>query len=303
VRPISEQRRLVEQEGRKHSVLRGRWKQFHFENMPKLQRAFGCFLQVLHLKGLGQRNTLEVQLKDLEFEFSDLPPAFDDYRILFISDMHIDGMDALTNRITELIDSSDYDLCILGGDYTFSYGWKEGLDHSNLKRIVQKLIAKTRVVGILGNHDVYAVAELLDGMGVEILINDNTLIEKGQDNIHIAGIDDSHYFGSDDLSQATSGIEGESFKILAAHSPESLNKASHLGYNLYLTGHTHGGQVCLPGGTQIVRGASMPRKFLKGCWQCGKMSGYTTTGAGTSGLDVRFFCKPEIAMITLKRAR
>ena len=144
------------------------------------------------------------------------------------------------------------------------------------------------------------VAELLDGIGVEILINENTSIEKGGEKIFIAGIDDSHYYGADNLSLAGAGIDGWSFKLMLAHSPERLYQAQADGYALYLAGHTHGGQVCLPGGMQVVRGASLPRRFLKGKWHHGKMSGYTSNGAGTSGIDVRFFCKPEVVMITLR---
>ncbi|MBW8017509.1 MAG: metallophosphoesterase [Planctomycetes bacterium] len=281
--------------------MRGRCKRFHFENMPKVQRVFARFLRMFNLIEAGERNALMVGLREVEFELEDLPAGFDGFRVLFISDLHIDGMDALAAKLVEIIDSADYDICILGGDYTFKYGREEMVDHSNLKMIAKKLAAKSRVLGVLGNHDMYKVAELLDGIGVEMLINENTSIEKDGEKIHIAGIDDSHYYGTDNLSQADAGIDDISFKMMVGHSPERLVGAQGHGYGLYLAGHTHGGQVCLPGGTQIVRGASLPRRFLKGKWKYGKMSGYTSNGAGTSGIAVRFFCKPEIAIITLRR--
>ena len=302
MREISERRRLVEVEGRKHSVLRGRWQGFHFENMPKVQRAFGRFLQVFNLRARGERNALEVRQRDVEFELDGLAAGFDGYRVLFISDLHIDGMDALAGKLVEMIDSADYDICILGGDYTFQYGWAKGIDQSNLKMIAEKLVSKSRVLGILGNHDIYSVGEMLERIGVEMLVNDNTSIEKGGEKIYIAGIDDSHYYGADNVPQAGGGIDGWSFKVMVAQSPERLSEAQEQGYDLYLAGHTHGGQVCLPGGTQIVRGASLPRRFLKGKWHYGKMSGYTSNGAGTSGIAVRFFCRPEIAVITLRQS-
>lgn len=269
--------------------------------MPKVQRVFARFLRMFNLIEAGERNALMVGLREVEFELEDLPAGFDGFRVLFISDLHIDGMDALAAKLVEIIDSADYDICILGGDYTFKYGREEMVDHSNLKMIAKKLAAKSRVLGVLGNHDMYKVAELLDGIGVEMLINENTSIEKDGEKIHIAGIDDSHYYGTDNLSQADAGIDDISFKMMVGHSPERLVGAQGHGYGLYLAGHTHGGQVCLPGGTQIVRGASLPRRFLKGKWKYGKMSGYTSNGAGTSGIAVRFFCKPEIAIITLRR--
>jgi predicted MPP superfamily phosphohydrolase len=157
------------------------------------------------------------------------------------------------------------------------------------------------VVGVMGNHDRYSVAKVLDGIGVEMLINENTSIEKADEKIHIAGIDDCHYYGTDDMQLTGEGIDGGSFKVMIGHSPERLAEAQADGYDLYLAGHTHAGQVCLPGGTQIVKGASLPRKYLKGKWHYGKMKGYTSYGAGTSGTPVRFFCEPEVAIVTLRR--
>lgn len=301
MREISKQRQLVESEGREHSVLRGRWRGFHFENMPKVQRTFFRFLRLFRLNGIGERNTLKVQLRDVEFSFGNLPAAFDGFRILFISDLHIDGMDALTAKLLEIIDTVECDICVLGGDYTFHYGFIEQPDHSNLKLIAEKLISKTRVLGILGNHDMYSAAKVLDDVGVEMLINENASIEKASEKIYIAGIDDCHYYGSDNMPLAGEGIDGTSFKVMISHSPERLSYANQAGYDLYLAGHTHGGQVCLPGGTPIVRGVSLPRRFIKGKWYYGEMNGYTSNGAGTSGTAVRFFCEPEVALITLRR--
>jgi predicted MPP superfamily phosphohydrolase len=301
VREISDGRRFVEQERDKHSVIRGWRKTFHFENMPKVMRVFGRFLRLIKVDAIGERNTLKVRLKEIEFGFDDLPAEFDGFRVLFISDLHIDGMDALAAKLLEIVDSADYDICILGGDYTFAYGWLDQVDHSNLKMIAKKLVSKSRVLGVMGNHDMYSVAELLDGVGVEMLINENASVEIGGEKIYIAGIDDCHYYGTDDLSLAGAGIDGSSFKIMIGHSPERLIAAEARGYSLYLAGHTHAGQVCLPGGIAIVRGASLPRKFLKGKWNYKKMIGYTSYGAGASGIPVRYFCQPEVVVVTLKR--
>ena len=71
--------------------------------------------------------------------------------------------------------------------------------------------------------------------------------------------------------------------------------------SLYLTGHTHGGQICLPGGLPIITNAKTPRRYAQGLWQHGAMTGYTTTGVGVSVMPVRFFSKGEVAIITLRR--
>jgi predicted MPP superfamily phosphohydrolase len=89
---------------------------------------------------------------------------------------------------------------------------------------------------------------------------------------------------------------------MICHSPEQYPKVESAGFDLYLTGHTHGGQVCLPGGHILVKGASVPRKILKGKWRYHSMTGYTSRGVGSTSLPVRFFCPPEMTFITLKKS-
>lgn len=301
MRQISDQRRLVESEGIVHSVMRGWRGRFHFENMPRLQRMFGRLLDFFHLTGRGNSNTLEIYVNRFEVGLLRLPAGFDGFRILFVTDMHIDRADELTEKIAESVRSVDFDLCVLGGDYSTKHGWMERVDNSNLEKIIRILTAKGRTIGVLGNHDIYSIGAFLEELGVEMLVNENICIENNSDRMFIAGIDDCHYFGSDDIRLAGEGIADDVCKIMISHSPERLRQAAGAGYDLYLAGHTHGGQVCLPGGMQIVRGASMRRKYLRGRWQYKDMKGYTSSGAGTSGIAVRFFCRPEIALITLRQ--
>ncbi len=135
-----------------------------------------------------------------------------------------------------------------------------------------------------------------------MLLNENVCLEKNSEKIYLAGMDDCHYYGADDLELADAGITDSAFKIMICHSPEQYLKAESAGFDLYLTGHTHGGQVCLPGGGILVKGASVPRKILKGKWRYRSMTGYTSRGVGPSSIPVRFFCPPEMTFITLKRS-
>ena len=85
------------------------------------------------------------------------------------------------------------------------------------------------------------------------------------------------------------------------HSPELVPEAASAGMSLYLAGHTHGGQICLPGGLPIICHMAAPRRYATGLWRKGGMIGYTSTGVGTSGLPVRFNSRSEVALITLRR--
>ena len=301
MRSISDRRRLVEVEGRRHAVkrgLRGRW---HFENMPWLHTFLDWVLRISFIKRLGVRNALDLSVNEVEIEFDNLDGEFDGTRILLVTDLHIDGLDGLQEKLIEIAGGLDYDYCVLGGDYSFGGGKDCDSAFSSSREIAGALRKRSRVFGVLGNHDKYKMAEVLDECGVEMLINENVCIEKGGGKIYIAGLDDCHYYGADDVKSADSGIGEGGFKIMVCHSPERYREVHEMGYSLYLAGHTHGGQVCLPGGIEVVTAATVPRHFLTGSWEYDGMAGYTSRGVGASGVAVRFFCRPEITVITLRR--
>lgn len=302
MRKISEQRRLVEEEGHRHAVKRGRIGILHFENLPFLKYTFNIFLDITLTKSLGIKNALAVKPEEVTLKFADLPAAFDNTRILFMPDLHIDVLDGLSENIIGIIEKSEFDFSILGGDYTFDSMVDSSLACSRMKDIVTALRSTSRVFGILGNHDKYAMAEALARFGVEMLINENICLEKNSEKIYLAGMDDCHYYGADDLELTDTDIPDSAFKIMICHSPEQYIDAENAGFCLYLTGHTHGGQVCLPGGHILVKGASVSRKMLKGKWHYRSMTGYTSRGVGPSSISVRFFCPPEITFITLKKS-
>jgi len=84
-----------------------------------------------------------------------------------------------------------------------------------------------------------------------LLINECAVISRGNQRIYLAGIDDAHFFRIDDLEKAASLIPDEGFSILLSHTPGIFRQASHANFNLMLSGHTHGGQLCLPGSIPI----------------------------------------------------
>jgi predicted MPP superfamily phosphohydrolase len=301
LRSISHRRNLVEEQGRIHAVkrgLRGRW---HLENMPWLVKTIKAVLRISPFYLKGRENALDVRIEEVEFMFDNLPPAFDGTRILFVADPHIDELEGLEDKILTITDELEYDFCVLGGDYNFGYRQENGLAYLQMKLLAENLLQKSRVFGILGNHDRFRMAEHLQKCGVEMLVNENVCIEKGGCIIYLCGVDDCHYYGADDIELAADGIDKRHFKIMLSHSPEKYMQAGDTGFSLFLAGHTHGGQVCLPGGAAMVTCATVPRTILKGKWRYNGMAGYTSRGAGASSIAVRFFCPPEITVITLKK--
>ena len=118
-------------------------------------------------------------------------------------------------------------------------------------------------------------------------------------HVWVIGVDDPHYYGCDDLPGALESVPSEAFKILLVHSPEIIEKAEAAGIDLYLCGHTHGGQICLPLLGPLISNSNCARKYTRGQWQYKHLQGYTSPGVGTSGVPVRFFCPPELGLIEL----
>jgi uncharacterized protein len=89
---------------------------------------------------------------------------------------------------------------------------------------------------------------------------------------------------------------------LLSHTPEIYRQAAHAGFDLLVSGHTHGGQICLPGGIPITLDSVLPRHMGSGPWKHGNMLGYTSVGVGTSVVPVRINSLPEITLHHLQRS-
>ena len=135
----------------------------------------------------------------------------------------------------------------------------------------------------------------LEDMGIRVLLNECEIIARGDEAIYLAGIDDAHYYRVDNIEKAASEIPRDGFSILLSHTPEVYRQAAHAGFDVFLSGHTHGGQICLPGSIPITLGSVLPRHMGSGPWQYGDMIGYTSVGVGCAAVPVRFNCLPNPA--------
>jgi predicted MPP superfamily phosphohydrolase len=170
-----------------------------------------------------------------------------------------------------------------------------------VRQVAEVLCEKSPVYAVFGNHDYSPLAQIFLDSGVTLLLNEHTTLERNGQTIRLIGVDDCHYFKADALDAAMQGVDGRDFKILLSHSPELYAEAAGKGIDLFLAGHTHGGQICLPGGTAVVYSAAAPRKCIRGAWVHEGMAGFTSGGAGASGVAVRFNCPGEINLFTLRK--
>ncbi|MGH9326842.1 MAG: metallophosphoesterase [Terriglobia bacterium] len=295
--------RLARRRAIEAAVRDGKWKEAHGEPVLLRDRFAAPLLRkALKMSGLyrrGLRNALAPIIRRVRFGFNDLPKSFDGFRILHLSDLHIDGMEGLAEVIAERISGLEADLCVMTGDYRFKARGPCHDVYPRLRTVLSSIEARHGVVAILGNHDDSEIAVELEKLGVRMLINEGVSLSMGSDCLGMLGVDDLHRYGCDDLAAALASVPADAFKILLAHSPELWQQAAAADIRLYLCGHTHAGQMCLPGVGALVMNARCPRPYTDGRWRHGVMLGYTSAGAGCSLLPLRYNCPPEITVIEL----
>jgi uncharacterized protein len=271
---------------------------FHIENWYPVHSVIRNALKLTGLYWRGRRNTGSILVKRNDVMFKELPPLFDGFTILHLSDMHVDMNEAAMQRMIELVGDMRYDLCVLTGDYR---GKNFGPFEATLNGVARvRAHLKEPVYGVLGDHDTIQMVPGLEAMGIRMLLNESEVIVRGDQQIYLAGIDDAHCFKADDIEKAALQIPHGEFSILLSHTPEIYRQAAHADFNLLLSGHTHGGQICLPGSVPIILDAVLPRRMGAGAWQYHDMAGYTSVGAGSSVVPVRLNCPPEITLHCLR---
>jgi predicted MPP superfamily phosphohydrolase len=271
---------------------------FHLENWYSVHSLIRNALRLTGLYGRGVRNAESIQIKDNIVKSSRLPHSFDGFTLLQISDLHVDMSQGAMSRLIALLPELPHDICVLTGDY-------RGPTHGPFDAAVEGLLhvrahIKGPVYGVLGNHDTIRMVPAMEEMGIHMLLNETETIERGDQRIHLAGIDDAHYYQVDNIEKAASQFPPDEFAILLSHTPEVYRQAAHAGFDLLLAGHTHGGQICLPGSIPITLSSTLPRRLGSGAWTYHAMAGYTSVGVGTCIVPVRLNCLPEITLHHLR---
>jgi predicted MPP superfamily phosphohydrolase len=272
---------------------------FHIENWYSVHSVMRLALRLTGLYGRGRRNASEIRISLNRIAIPRLPRPFEGFRLLHLSDIHVD-MDgdilrSMSRRITEV----DYDLCVITGDFRArTYGdYRPAVDA--MTHLRQRI--EGPVYAVLGNHDFIEMVPDLERLDVRVLLNESVRIERGGSHLHLAGTDDPHYYRADNLEKAADGIPEDEVSILLTHSPEIYRHAAYAGFDLMLCGHTHGGQICLPGGIPVTYNADCPRRLCRGAWRWQDLQGYTSVGTGSCVVPVRYNCAPEIAVHQLCR--
>lgn len=273
---------------------------FHIENWYSVHSLIRNGLRVTGLYERGRRNGLAIGIRHHEVRVRDLPEGLDGYSILQLSDVHLDMNGDITAAIIGAAAEADYDLCVITGDF-------RGLTYGPFDRAVNAAAELMQglhgpVLAVLGNHDSIQMVPGLEQLGMRVLLNEHVCLQVNEQPLYIAGIDDPHYYCVDNIEKAAEAIPPEATSVLLSHSPEVYRRAAHSDFDLMLCGHTHGGQICLPGGFPLLTNARCSRRYCAGSWQYHDMTGYTSAGTGMSIVDVRFNCPAEITLHHLRAA-
>ena len=231
-----------------------------------------------------------------------LGSAFDGFKIVCLSDFHLRPHQQIDwiRQVVERANQLTPDLVCLLGDYVLERA--DRID--SLAPVLAELEPRHGVLCVLGNHDLWTDRDVvtagLERAGLRVLVNQGSLLRMGEEQLYVAGLDDG-WSGNPDLSAALQDAPRGGGAVLLMHEPDFADQLSTDGrLCLQLSGHSHGGQIRLPGIGALVL-PDLGRKYDQGLFRVNRMWLYTTRGIGAIDPPLRFGCRPEITEITLVR--
>lgn len=241
-----------------------------------------------------------VQVNTYRIGFANLPGAFHGFRIAHLTDLHY-GLLMPAFLIEEVIQRTNHlkvDLIVCTGDYVHE---KNSTDQINtVWPMLCELQADDGVYSVLGNHDHWADTQRslywLERSGQNIRHQAKVIQKEGQ-RIWIAGAGDL-YEDEPGIDQALNSVPGQDFKIVLAHNPDTADLSFHSEIDLILSGHTHGGQVNIPGiGAPLVPVNN--KTYTSGLFDTRNGKLFISKGIGWAIAPIRFNCPPEVAILEL----
>ncbi|MEE8057062.1 MAG: metallophosphoesterase [Pseudomonadales bacterium] len=251
-------------------------------------------LHFLNLENWALRTSRAVVFKLNHFKVAE-NSALEGLKILQLSDLHLDSQSANVAKIKRLCRQHKYDMCVITGDFMSKKIADYTLIRHQLNKLKSVFNCNLGCYAVSGNHDHPRLLKRLPHYGIKLIDNDHIKFNTGQGDWVLGGVSDPHCHNDYDLNKA-SPRELPYPSILLAHSPDLVHQAYYHFVNFYLCGHTHGGQLCLPGGIPILNNSHVARRFIHGSWQRGMMQGYTSAGSGCTGLPLRINCPPEVTL-------
>ncbi|MEO0974033.1 MAG: metallophosphoesterase, partial [Pseudomonadota bacterium] len=219
------------------------------------------------------------------------------FTLLHLSDLHLRDTDVRDGGpLVEAVQAQHTDALVITGDLLLgspTHRSREARTLAPIERLLKAVDAPA--FAVLGDEDHLWMVPHLEAMGVRLLVNESALLTHRGARLYLAGVDDSAYYKADDVDAALQSIPTGSLSVLLSHSPEIYQRAAAAGFDVMLSGHTHGGQLCLPNGQPLFRAGNAPRAFARGRWSFEGLLGYTSSGCGATPLGMRWNCPAEVA--------
>jgi predicted MPP superfamily phosphohydrolase len=232
-----------------------------------------------------------------------LKPSLEGFTILQLSDIHLRPFTKpdLVKKAVEISNRLRPDLVALTGDYV----WRNQEAAFELAPILAGLDARYGVYSVLGNHDLWlderAVKAAFAQAGLPLLMNQGIEVNAGNGSLYLAGLEDG-WSGRPDLRQALENAPAGTPVVLLLHEPDLVNQTSlDPRITLQLSGHTHGGQVRLPGRPSFLT-PHLGKLYDRGLFRVNETWLYTNRGLGVISIPFRYNCPPEVTLLTLTRA-
>jgi uncharacterized protein len=260
----------------------------------------------------GYSEASHPRVTKLEIRLVRLPEAFDGFTIAQLSDFHYEDHFSVVpiRKAVEVVNDLHADLVVLTGDFVtvpfFSHARRRYPESArNAESCADTLHNLRGAVGrfaVLGNHDSASnpvrITGALKDHGIPVLSNRSVPIERGASRFWLAGIDDV-LEGQPDLGATLAEIPVGEAVVLLAHEPDFADESSLNPVDLQLSGHSHGGQVWIPGiGAPWL--PALAKKYPRGRYKVGNLTLYTNIGIGTIHAPIRLNCTPEVTLITLR---
>lgn len=250
-------------------------------------------------EAIAEANTIKIE--EVQIRLRRLPKALDGFRIGHLSDIHHSPLTNLEHikRAVEIANNLQPDMFVLTGDYVSHE--REYIEP--VAAVLGELSSEFGTFACLGNHDHWTDAELVTESfrqnNITMLINEGFRFTARNESFWLCGVDD-YMMGKTDIRSALSGSLPNEMKLLLAHNPAVLNRASFAHIDLVLSGHTHGGQVKWREPREKILFPNRRRRLSSGLHRRRETQIYITRGIGTVVLPVRYQCPPEISVLELK---
>ena len=249
---------------------------------------------------------LDFRVREVDVPIPGLPADLDGLRLLHLSDIHLSAFlsEGELARVVDAANELHPHLAAVTGDLISAHG--DPIDACI--RQLARLKADAGVLACMGNHEVFARVEDYAAAagaraGISFLRGQRRSLRFGNATLHVAGVDYQPLFQRANYLRGAERLvaPGET-NLLLSHNPDVFPVAARQGYNLMLSGHTHGGQVSVEILNQAINPARFITPYFYGLYRIGPAAAYVTRGIGTIGIPTRIGAPPEISLLRLRKA-